>query len=122
MLRVKIRPHQLTTKEAEILREVAAELERMASDLAGLEVLEYLENTASDSIRLSSRNAVTFMDTEAALDALYVQEVANGLLAESGEADASPVRAGLGSVEPFWAAVPIIRFLRGATRPDRAGS
>ena len=95
-LRVKIRPDRTADDETEICRELAGELEHIASELGAVQALEWLENSGSHSIRLSDRNTITFTDAQAALETLYIQQVADGLPANSSEAKHSAIRHSTG--------------------------
>jgi hypothetical protein len=70
-LRVKIRPPPPSTNdEAEILRDLATDLETMALEMGAVQLLDHLQDTASNAVRLGVRKIVTFSDLEATLETL----------------------------------------------------
>ena len=75
-LRVRIRSDwSIADSEGELWQDLDTYLERMASELGARQMLEWLENIASHTIRLGARHAVTFSHVEAALEMLYIQHL-----------------------------------------------
>jgi SOS-response transcriptional repressor LexA len=62
-------------EDAEVLAELEDDLASKARDLGGTAVLEHLENIASQSIRVSDREAVTVRDFDRTLSELYREHV-----------------------------------------------
>jgi hypothetical protein len=86
-LRAKVRRDWSTAEgESEAWADLAADIERMASEVGAQQTVEWLEDTASHTIRLGARKAVTFSDIEAALETLYIHHVIEGSATESKQA------------------------------------
>jgi SOS-response transcriptional repressor LexA len=61
--------------EAEVLRELEADLSLKAREMGGAGLLQWLENNASQTVRISDREAVAVRDFAASLNRLYRQHV-----------------------------------------------
>jgi hypothetical protein len=73
-------------QEAEIWRELAAELEEQGRQMGGAYVLDWLENTASHALRIGEVHDVQSADKEATLEDLYGRHV----LLRQGECEDNP--------------------------------
>lgn len=80
-LSVRIRPGwSARDDESEMWQNLAADLERMASDIGSCETMEWLESSASQAIRLSARHSIEFADPEIAFDTLYAEHITKELV------------------------------------------
>jgi hypothetical protein len=65
-------------EDAEVLSALSEDLVRVARDLGAANVLEYLENTLSNSIEISARQRIETTNLEDAIEDLYIQHVDAG--------------------------------------------
>lgn len=76
ILRAKIRSDWSRAHgDGELWRDLNADLERMSEEIGAQQVLDWLESTASHTVRLGAREAVTFSEIEVLLEDLYIQHV-----------------------------------------------
>jgi hypothetical protein len=66
---------ELDEPEFDILLELAADLAIKAREMGGARLLDWLEDTASNFIRVSDRTAVAFGDAQGAVDRLFDEHV-----------------------------------------------
>jgi hypothetical protein len=65
----------LEEPEFDILQELAADVESKAREMGGGKLLDWLEDTASNFIRVSDRAAVAYGDAQGAVDRLFDEHV-----------------------------------------------
>jgi len=75
-------------EEAEVLSRIEEDLARRAGERGGAALLEELEDTLSNVLRISDRRAVVIADPERALDRLYQEHVEASGARERGEESA----------------------------------
>jgi hypothetical protein len=66
---------ELDEQEADILTELAADLERKAREMGGLRLLESLEDSLSGFFRISDRASIAYSDASAAAGRLFDEHV-----------------------------------------------
>lgn len=71
---------ELSEDDSELLEELEADLERKASELGGTALLEWLEENASNFVRITDREAVTVDTFERTLNRLYSRHVSAKVL------------------------------------------
>jgi hypothetical protein len=64
--------------DAEVLSAISSDIILMAKELGAQKLLNYLEDTVSNAIRITNRQLITCPDIDAALDALYAEHIAEG--------------------------------------------
>src|SRR5579884_1490121 len=67
-------------EDVEVLAELAGDLEKLAREQGGKAVLDRLENEASQSLRITDREAVMVRDFERTLNDLYREHVPSEVL------------------------------------------
>ncbi len=69
-----------STEDAEVLAELEDDLVSQAHERGGAAVLEFLENAASQSLRVTDREAVTVRNFDKTLNELYREHVSSQVL------------------------------------------
>jgi hypothetical protein len=62
--------------DAEILRELAEDLEHKAKEMGAVHFLDWLQDIASHTLRITERQPISFRDPEITLGVLYEQHIA----------------------------------------------
>jgi hypothetical protein len=61
--------------DAEVWRELTEDFERRAQEMGAIHFLDWLEDTASHTMRITARQPISFRDPEITLGSLYQQHV-----------------------------------------------
>lgn len=74
-----------TPEDAEVLSRIEEDLAQRAGEMGGAALLEELEDTLSNVLRVSSRRSVVIADPARALDRLYQEHVERSIQTDAGE-------------------------------------
>lgn len=62
--------------DAEVWREICADIEHKAKEMGAADFLDWLEDIASHTLRITARQPISFRDPEITLGILYQQHIA----------------------------------------------